>query len=59
MFIHRPHLCTFLSSGTEQPKEVSGEIYIDRECMETKVDWMQNELNKIVRVMECKSALHL
>ncbi|NWT46037.1 MLKL protein, partial [Chroicocephalus maculipennis] len=37
-------------ASTEQPKEVSGEIYIDRECMETKVDWMQNELNKIVNV---------
>lgn len=35
------------------------EIYIDRECMESKVDWMQSELNKIVRVMDCKSTLHL
>lgn len=35
------------------------EIYIDRQYMESKVDWMQSELNKIVRVMECKSALHL
>lgn len=37
---------------------MAGEIYIDRECVESKVDWMQSELNKIVRVMECKLALH-
>ncbi|NWR60098.1 MLKL protein, partial [Bucorvus abyssinicus] len=35
---------------TEEPKDVAGEIYIDRESMESKVDWMQNELNKIVNV---------
>ncbi|XP_065704476.1 mixed lineage kinase domain-like protein [Patagioenas fasciata] len=40
-------------ASTEEPKDVAGEIYIDRECMESKVDWMQSELNKIVRVMEC------
>lgn len=31
------------------------EIYIDRECMESKVDWMQSELNKVIREMERKS----
>lgn len=35
------------------------EIYIDRQCMESKVDWMQSELNKIVRVMDCKLVSHL
>lgn len=30
------------------------EIYINRQCVESKVDWMQSELNKIVRVMDCK-----
>lgn len=59
MFIQRPHLCTFLSPGTEEPEDVAKEIYIDRQCMESKVDWMQSELNKIVRVMDCKSASHL
>lgn len=58
MFNQQPHLCTFPSPGTEKPKDVAGEIYIDRECVESKVDWMQSELNKIVRVMECKLALH-
>lgn len=38
---------------------MAGEIYIDRQCMESKVDWMQNELNKIVHVMECKLPLYL
>lgn len=38
---------------------MAGEISIDRECVESKVDWMQSELNKIVRVMESKSTLHL
>lgn len=26
------------------------------QCMESKVDWMQGELNKIVRVMDSKLA---
>ncbi|NWQ80919.1 MLKL protein, partial [Columbina picui] len=34
-------------ASTEEPKDVAGEIYIDRECVESKVDWMQSELNKI------------
>lgn len=54
MFIQWPNLCLFLSLGTEEPKDVVGEIYIDRECMESKVDWMQNELNKVIREMERK-----
>ncbi|NXJ53230.1 MLKL protein, partial [Spizaetus tyrannus] len=37
-------------ASTEEPKDAAGEIYIDRQCMESKVDWMQNELNKIVNV---------
>ncbi|NWX19048.1 MLKL protein, partial [Aegotheles bennettii] len=37
-------------ASTEEPKDVAGEIYIDRQCMESKVDWMQSELNKIVRL---------
>ncbi|GAB0195685.1 mixed lineage kinase domain-like protein [Grus japonensis] len=45
-------------ASTEEPEDMAGELYIDRQCMESKVDWMQSELNKIVRVMECKSASH-
>lgn len=30
---------------------------MDRQCMEDKVDWMQSELSKIVRVMDSKSVL--
>ncbi|NXS61647.1 MLKL protein, partial [Brachypteracias leptosomus] len=37
-------------ASTEEPEDEAGEIYIDRQCMESKVDWMQNELNKIVNV---------
>ncbi|NXX79540.1 MLKL protein, partial [Urocolius indicus] len=37
-------------ASTEEPKESPGEICIDRQCMESKVDWMQSELNKIVNV---------
>ncbi|NWY56293.1 MLKL protein, partial [Chionis minor] len=37
-------------ASTEEPQDVAEEIYIDRQCMESKVDWMQNELNKIVNV---------
>ncbi|XP_005446870.1 mixed lineage kinase domain-like protein [Falco rusticolus] len=40
-------------ASTEEPEDAPGEIYINRQCMESKVDWMQHELNKIVRVMEC------
>lgn len=54
LFIQWPNLCLFLSLGTEEPKDVVGEIYIDRECMESKVDWMQSELNKVIREMERK-----
>ncbi|NXU57304.1 MLKL protein, partial [Turnix velox] len=28
-------------ASTEEPKDVSGEIYIDQQSMESKVDWMQ------------------
>ncbi|NXE13703.1 MLKL protein, partial [Lophotis ruficrista] len=37
-------------TSTEKPEDTAGEIYIDKECMESKVDWMQSELNKIVNV---------
>ncbi|NXT50698.1 MLKL protein, partial [Pluvianellus socialis] len=37
-------------ASTEEPQDVAEEMYIDRQCMESKVDWMQNELNKIVNV---------
>ncbi|NXC22642.1 MLKL protein, partial [Corythaeola cristata] len=37
-------------ASTRLPKDMAEEIYIDRQCMESKVDWMQNELNKIVNV---------
>ncbi|XP_068022631.1 mixed lineage kinase domain-like protein [Melanerpes formicivorus] len=37
---------------TEEPEDVAREIHTNRQCVESKVDWMQNELNKIVRVME-------
>ncbi|KFP06199.1 Mixed lineage kinase domain-like, partial [Calypte anna] len=40
-------------ASTEGPKDLAGEICMDRQCLESKVDWMQGELNKIVRVMEC------
>uniref|UniRef100_A0A672TI77 Mixed lineage kinase domain like pseudokinase n=1 Tax=Strigops habroptila TaxID=2489341 RepID=A0A672TI77_STRHB len=30
------------------PEDMTKEIYIDRQHMESKVDWMQSELNKIV-----------
>ncbi|NXH22214.1 MLKL protein, partial [Bucco capensis] len=39
-------------ASTEEPKNTSGELYITRQCMESKVDWMQSELNKIVHVMD-------
>uniref|UniRef100_A0A8C3J8X6 Mixed lineage kinase domain like pseudokinase n=1 Tax=Calidris pygmaea TaxID=425635 RepID=A0A8C3J8X6_9CHAR len=39
-------------ASTEEPKDVSGDIYINRQSVESKVDWMQSELNQIVRVME-------
>ncbi|NXK21686.1 MLKL protein, partial [Arenaria interpres] len=39
-------------ASTEEPKDVSGNIYINRQSVESKVDWMQSELNQIVRVME-------
>ncbi|NXK87206.1 MLKL protein, partial [Formicarius rufipectus] len=37
-------------ASTEEPEDVSGEIYIDRQSMVSKVDRMQRELNKIVNV---------
>ncbi|KAF1652795.1 Mixed lineage kinase domain-like protein, partial [Eudyptes chrysocome] len=37
-------------ASTEEPEDMAKEIYIDRQCMESKVDWMQSELNKIVNV---------
>ncbi|KAM8983712.1 mixed lineage kinase domain-like protein [Ara ararauna] len=40
-------------ASTEEPEDTTREIYIDRQYMESKVDWMQSELNKIVRVMDC------
>lgn len=48
----------FLSPATEEPEDVAEEIYIDRECMESKVDWMQSELNKVIREMERKLVSH-
>ncbi|XP_036246407.1 mixed lineage kinase domain-like protein [Molothrus aeneus] len=39
-------------ASTEEPKDVLEEIYIDRECMESKMDWMKSELNKVIREME-------
>ncbi|KFZ59329.1 Mixed lineage kinase domain-like, partial [Antrostomus carolinensis] len=29
-------------ASTEEPKDMDREIYIDRQCMESKVDWMQS-----------------
>ncbi|KFM02736.1 Mixed lineage kinase domain-like, partial [Aptenodytes forsteri] len=29
-------------ASTEEPEDVAKEIYIDRQCMESKVDWMQS-----------------
>ncbi|NXG68879.1 MLKL protein, partial [Baryphthengus martii] len=37
-------------ASTEEPKDMAREIYVDSQCMESKVDWMQSELNKIVNV---------
>ncbi|NXJ65306.1 MLKL protein, partial [Rostratula benghalensis] len=37
-------------ASTEEPKDLSGNVYIDRQSVESKVDWMQNELNQIVNV---------
>ncbi|NXG63149.1 MLKL protein, partial [Hemiprocne comata] len=37
-------------ASTEEPKDLAGEIYMDRQSMESRVDWMQSELNKIVNV---------
>ncbi|XP_023790715.1 mixed lineage kinase domain-like protein [Cyanistes caeruleus] len=39
-------------ASTEEPKDVVEKIYSDREYMESKVDWMQSELNKVIREME-------
>ncbi|XP_066860750.1 E3 ubiquitin-protein ligase RFWD3 isoform X3 [Anser cygnoides] len=39
-------------ASTEEPGDGAREIYMDRQCMEDKVDWMQSELSKIVRVMD-------
>uniref|UniRef100_A0A8B9TRA0 Mixed lineage kinase domain like pseudokinase n=1 Tax=Anas platyrhynchos TaxID=8839 RepID=A0A8B9TRA0_ANAPL len=40
------HACPL--PGTEEPRDGAREIYMDRQCMEDKVDWMQSELSKIV-----------
>ncbi|NXF11603.1 MLKL protein, partial [Smithornis capensis] len=37
-------------ASTEEPENVAEEIYIDRQFMESKVDRIQSELNKIVNV---------
>ncbi|NXS14158.1 MLKL protein, partial [Neodrepanis coruscans] len=37
-------------ASTEEPEDLDREIYIDRQFMESKVDQMQSELNKIVNV---------
>ncbi|NWT03653.1 MLKL protein, partial [Mionectes macconnelli] len=37
-------------ASTEEPEEVAEETYLGRQCMESTVDWMQSELNKIVNV---------
>lgn len=58
MLIQWPNLCSFLSLGTEEPKDALEEIYIDRECMESRMDWMKSELNKVIREMERKSMSH-
>ncbi|KFP81437.1 Mixed lineage kinase domain-like, partial [Apaloderma vittatum] len=39
-------------ASTEEPEDKDWEIYKDRQGMESQVDWMQRELNKIVRVMD-------
>ncbi|XP_027554090.1 mixed lineage kinase domain-like protein [Neopelma chrysocephalum] len=39
-------------ASTEEPEEVAEEIYIGSQGVESKVDWMQRELNKIIREME-------
>lgn len=49
------HACPL--PGTEEPRDGAREIYMDRQCMEDKVDWMQSELSKIVRVMDSKWVL--
>ncbi|NXK45989.1 MLKL protein, partial [Chauna torquata] len=37
-------------ASTEEPKDGAREIHMDGLCVESKVDWMQSELNKIVNV---------
>ncbi|NXX95729.1 MLKL protein, partial [Centropus bengalensis] len=37
-------------ASTEEPEDAAEEIHVGREYMESKVDWMQSELNKIVNV---------
>ncbi|NWI71654.1 MLKL protein, partial [Todus mexicanus] len=37
-------------ASTKEPEDAIEELYMDRECMKSKVDWMQSELNKIVNV---------
>ncbi|NXM76473.1 MLKL protein, partial [Serilophus lunatus] len=39
-------------ASTEEPEVMDKEIYTDRQFVESKVDRMQSELNKIVREME-------
>ncbi|XP_025944378.1 mixed lineage kinase domain-like protein [Apteryx rowi] len=38
-------------ASTKTP--VDTEIYLDRQGVESRVDWMQNELNKVMHMMEC------
>ncbi|NXG46798.1 MLKL protein, partial [Psilopogon haemacephalus] len=37
-------------ASTEEPEDVARETCADRQCVESKVDWVQSELNKIVNV---------
>ncbi|KFP79396.1 Mixed lineage kinase domain-like, partial [Acanthisitta chloris] len=37
-----PSLCMFLLTGTEEHEDMTRKIYIDRQCMESRVDWMQS-----------------
>lgn len=39
-------------ASTKEPEDEAWEIQMGSQCMESKVDWMQGELNKIVRVMD-------
>ncbi|OXB54290.1 hypothetical protein ASZ78_002917 [Callipepla squamata] len=39
-------------ASTKVPEDEAWEIHMGSQCMESKLDWMQGELNKIVRVMD-------